>query len=69
MKLVEQHGCIYKMSNAVYKRLLRLIVVGQDCDLQTLGAKVIGPISPNPTTMTSGQALEALTTLKLEKEE
>jgi hypothetical protein len=68
MKLVEQYGHIYKMSDTAYKRLLRLIVKGQDWDIEVLGGKDLGPIAAKPLSLTPMDGRDLLKELQREKE-
>jgi hypothetical protein len=66
MKLVEQYGHIYKMSDSAYKKMLRCIIKGQEYDLEVLGGKDLGPIAATPLSMNVMQARDALKNLQKE---
>jgi hypothetical protein len=68
MKLVQQFGVVYKMSDRAYKRMLKVMSEndGTGPTWDELGAKCLGYIDLNTTDITAERAKEALADLKAE---
>ena len=67
MKLVEQYGHVYKLSNPAYKRLLRLISTGREWDIETIGGKDLGLIDAKPLLLSPWDAKVQLDILQQQK--
>ena len=62
MKLAEQYGTVFSLSESAYKKLLTQIANGQNYDLGALG-KCLGVIAITPLDMDESEASEKLALL------